>query len=116
MTKVTEPEQEPCVLLPGPGILSCHPQLALEDNDSEAGGGSVGHVMTVVPLIMEMIIVGTGDAGSGEISGAISDGKKSDGEVAGTGVVVAGLGAVSAPTSQAKLTPLCSPPPFIALP
>lgn len=72
--------------------------------------------MTVVLVIIEMIRVGTGDAGSGEISGAVSDGRKSDGEVAGTGVVVAGLGALSAPTSQAKLTPLLSLPPFVALP
>lgn len=50
--------------------------------------------MTVVPVIIEMIIVGTGDVGNGEVGGAgggINDGGKSNGEVAGTVVLVAGL-------------------------
>lgn len=50
VTKVTEPELEPCVLSSGPGILSRHLQLTFEDNDTEAGdgsrGGAGGHVMT----------------------------------------------------------------------
>lgn len=94
------PELEPCVLLPGPGILSRHPELILEDNDGETGGGSSGggggggHVMTMVLVIIEMI-VGTGAVYSGEVGGAgggINDGRKSDGELAGTVVVRAGLG------------------------
>lgn len=96
VTKVTVPDLEPRVLLPGPGILSLHPELILEDDDGETGGGGGGggHVRTVVLVIIE-VIVGTGDAYCGEVGGAgggINDGGKSDGELAGTVVVMAGLG------------------------
>lgn len=50
--------------------------------------------MTGVPVIIEMIIVGTGDVGSGEVGGAgggINDGRKNNGEVPGTVVLVARL-------------------------
>lgn len=87
VTKDTVPELEPRVLLPGPGILSRHPELILEDNDRETGGGGGGggHVMTVVLVMIEMI-AGPGDADSGEVGGAgggINDGGKSDGSLQG---------------------------------
>lgn len=63
VTKVTEPH----VLSPGPGILSRHPQLPFEDDDNEGGGGGGDIVMTVLVVMIEMIIVGSGDVGSGDV-------------------------------------------------
>lgn len=118
VTKVTEPELEPGVH-PGPGVLSHHPQLTLEDNNIEAGdsgGGGGGPVMTVVLLLTEVLIVVqvTWEVGGRCCCRWARGGTKSDGGIPGTVVVVAGLQAP--PQQHLYPLPQLSCPPHLLFP